>query len=402
MVRRLEAIGAAVESERTGEAFFALDGLRGIHGGDSAGVLAAARQGGRRSRSRIGVAPTRLRRLRRRLEDREAIVPPAALRPFLAPLRVSILPLRLDPPAGEAEELVETLGGWGSRRWEPWRRSRPTRSPTASARSACEALRLARGEDDAAAPARARTRSWPSRSSCRRGPRAASSTAPWSCWSTACSPRRSAAAAPLLGLRLGALLAAGGSWSVEQGLGRPTASARVLRSVLAPRLEALPGPATALRLRAVGLGPPAADQLELAVGGEEPRRRRLGEAVREVRAAQGAEALLEGPPGRPRLARPRALGDADALPGAVGGRDDSRPAAALRPAAGEGRGRSAGGPARSTASRWRRCARSGWSRTAGGRRSRCGGTTSSWRWPTGATVVVFRCDVSGRWYRQRA
>jgi hypothetical protein len=96
-----------------------------------------------------------------------------------------------------------------------------------------------------------------------------------------------------LGLRLGALLSAGGSWSVEQGLGRPTASARTLRSLLAPRLGALPGPATALRLRALALGPPAADQIELAVGGEEPRRRRLGAAVREVRAAQGAEALLK-------------------------------------------------------------------------------------------------------------
>src|SRR5262249_27374983 len=90
----------------------------------------------------------------------------------------------------------------------------------------------------------------------------------------------------------GARLAAGGSWSVEQGLGRPSAAAPVLRNVLAPRLEELPGPATALRLRAVGLGPPARDQLEIAVGGSEPRRRRLGPAAREVRAAQGAEALL--------------------------------------------------------------------------------------------------------------
>jgi hypothetical protein len=93
-------------------------------------------------------------------------------------------------------------------------------------------------------------------------------------------------------VRLGALLAAGGSWSVEQGLGRPSASAKILRRLLLPRLEVLPGPATALRLRALGLGPPARDQLELSVGGEEPRRRRLGEAVREVRAAQGPEALL--------------------------------------------------------------------------------------------------------------
>ena len=96
----------------------------------------------------------------------------------------------------------------------------------------------------------------------------------------------------LLGLRLGAVLAGGGSWSVEQGLGRPSASARVLRNVLTARLEELPGPALELRLRALGFGPPARDQLELAVGAAEPRRRRLGEAVREVRAAQGPEALL--------------------------------------------------------------------------------------------------------------
>jgi protein ImuB len=54
----------------------------------------------------------------------------------------------------------------------------------------------------------------------------------------------------------------------------------------------LPGPASALQLRALGLGPPARDQLELAVGGAELRRRRLAAAVREVRAAQGVGALL--------------------------------------------------------------------------------------------------------------
>src|SRR6476646_2193055 len=44
MVRALEGIGAAVESEQPGEAFFAVDGLRGLCDGTSAGVLAAARQ----------------------------------------------------------------------------------------------------------------------------------------------------------------------------------------------------------------------------------------------------------------------------------------------------------------------------------------------------------------------
>lgn len=96
----------------------------------------------------------------------------------------------------------------------------------------------------------------------------------------------------LLGVRLGAQLCGGGSWSVDQGLGRPSAAAGVLRRLLVPRLVDLPGPAEALRLRALGFGPPAADQLVMEVGGSEPRRRRLGAAVREVRAAQGADALL--------------------------------------------------------------------------------------------------------------
>ena len=40
--RRLEGIGAAVETERAGEVFFALGGLRGLYGGEVAGVTAVA------------------------------------------------------------------------------------------------------------------------------------------------------------------------------------------------------------------------------------------------------------------------------------------------------------------------------------------------------------------------
>src|SRR3954454_6074676 len=58
MVQRLEAIGAAVESRRAGEAFFAVDGLRGMYGGSSERVLAVARRAlGRRRR--IATGPTR-------------------------------------------------------------------------------------------------------------------------------------------------------------------------------------------------------------------------------------------------------------------------------------------------------------------------------------------------------
>jgi protein ImuB len=97
----------------------------------------------------------------------------------------------------------------------------------------------------------------------------------------------------VLGLRLGALLGDGGSWSVAQGLGRPTSSARALRAVLLLRLEDLPAPAVSLWLRAIGFGSRDADQLELSVRGDEYRRHRLGTALREVRAAQGADSLLK-------------------------------------------------------------------------------------------------------------
>src|SRR4051795_4426701 len=45
---RLEAIGAAVESDRPGAAFFAAGGLEGLYGGDARGVLAEGPRGPRR------------------------------------------------------------------------------------------------------------------------------------------------------------------------------------------------------------------------------------------------------------------------------------------------------------------------------------------------------------------
>jgi hypothetical protein len=50
---------------------------------------------------------------------------------------------------------------------------------------------------------------------------------------------------------------------------------------------------------------------------------------------------------------------------------------------------------RSTASRSRRCGRSGWSRTAGGHRIRWGAITSSWCWPTAATSSSSAASSAG-------
>jgi protein ImuB len=289
MVARLEGIGAAVESERPGEAFFAVDGLRGIHGGDSAGVLAAARRalgGG----PRIGTAPTRFASFA--AAWKRTSVPPSRLHVFLAPISTAILPLRLDAPGREAEQLVLTLERLGVDTLQDLSRISADRVADRFGPLGLRARRLARGEDE---PLRPRPPHEPLAEQIELPEGTAGGQLERALELLVdrllAAPQRRGRT--LLGLRLGALLSAGGSWSVEQGLGRPTASALTLRSLLAPRLQALPGPATALRLRALGLGPPAADQVELAVGGEEHRRRRLGAAVREVRAAQGAEALLK-------------------------------------------------------------------------------------------------------------
>jgi protein ImuB len=298
MVRQLEAIGAAVESERPGEAFFAIDGLRGIHGGARGGVLAAAREavgaqprrGGRDADSiRIGTAPNRFASFA--AAWKRASVPAAELHVFLAPISVSILPLRLDPPGREAEELVLTLERLGIGTLQALSRISPDRVADRFGPLGLRARRLARGEDTPLRPRHpheelAEQIELPEGTAGRQLDRALELLVD----RLLAAPQRRGRT--LLGLRLGALLSAGGSWSVEQWLGRPTASARTLRSLLTPRLESLPGPVAALRLRALGVGPPAADQIELAVGGEEPRRRRLGAAAREVRTAQGAEALL--------------------------------------------------------------------------------------------------------------
>src|SRR3954465_2575210 len=55
---RLEGIGAEVESDHAGAAFYSAEGLHGLHGGDLAGVLAAARRA-LGPGARFGAAPSR-------------------------------------------------------------------------------------------------------------------------------------------------------------------------------------------------------------------------------------------------------------------------------------------------------------------------------------------------------
>jgi len=278
MVRALEGIGAAVESERAGEAFFALDGLRGLHGGSARGVLAAAHVALGEGVA-IGTGATRFRAF-------------LVAGDWPRPIPVAALSPRLACSEREAEELVTALERLGIGSLPAFARLTADQVADRFGPLGLQALKICRGEEE---PLRPRIPQedlseeieLPEGTAGMQLDRALELLVD----RLLAAPRRGGRT--LLGLRLGARLAAGGSWSVEQGLGRPTASPRALRNVLLPRLEDLPGPAASLRLRAVAFGPPARDQLELEVGTSEPRRRRLGAAVREVRAAQGAGALLK-------------------------------------------------------------------------------------------------------------
>jgi protein ImuB len=301
LLDRLEGIGAAVESGREGEAFFVLDGLRGLYGGEPTGVMAAARKAARLP-VRIAAAPSRFAsflaadrgpRLPRSAPPGgdAAIVPERALAKFLRPFPVATLSGRLDAPERQEGELIAALGRLGLGSLGKLAGLGSDQVADRFGPIGLRALRLARGEDTPLRP---------------RAPReevVAEIELPEGTAGTQLDhalellvDRLLAAPArrgrTVLALRLSARLDSGGSWSAEQGLGRPTAAAQTIDSLLAPRLQTLPAPARTLQLRALALGPQAPDQLELALKGAEPRRRRLAAAVREVRAAAGPEALL--------------------------------------------------------------------------------------------------------------
>jgi protein ImuB len=238
------------------------------------------------------VAPTRFAAFAAAGRRDGTVVHRAGLRGFLAPLPVAALPARLD--AGpEADQLVLALERLGIVTLGHLARLLPEQVADRFGRLGLAALRLARGQDERLRP-RAPHEELVERLELPEGTAGQQLDRALELLVDRLLAQPQRRGRTLLGLRFGARLAAGGSWSVEQGLGRPSASARVLRTVLGPRLEALPGPAEALRLRALGFGPADSDQLELAVpGAEAARRRRLGAAVREVRASQGPEALLK-------------------------------------------------------------------------------------------------------------
>src|SRR5918995_2170666 len=305
LIGRLESVGAAVEPGRPGEAYFEAEGLEGIWGGHLEGGLNRGRPA-LDMPARIGAAAARFASYaaawgaRGRGAKRRAIVPPGAERAFLAPLPVSLLIDHVEvddrPRDGgrEAEHVagmivelerlgIRTLGELAS-----------LPSGGVADRFGAVGLRahdLAGGVDRPLRP---------------RPPREEGSESlelPEAASGSQLAHALSLLVARLLAhparrgrsfrrLRITGRLAAGGGWRSEVTLRQASAEPELLRLALLPRLEELPGPATRLGLQALVLGPLGHDQPALSRSPRERRRDRLGEAVRQARAAGGRDAVL--------------------------------------------------------------------------------------------------------------
>jgi protein ImuB len=304
-LRRLEAIGAAVEPGRPGEAFFEAGGLRGLWGGSLEGVL-------RRARKtigppvRLGAGQTRLCAYAAALQARPrrapVIVPGAMARAFLAPLPVSLLRERLSVIRGAhggAEEaarigsadLPEKLERLGVGTLAQLAALPEAAIADRFGEPGLKALRMAQGTEEPLRPRRAHEELVERLElhEAISGPQLDRALALLIDRLLAHPARRGRS---LRRLRLGVRLAGGGSWRSVAALRRAGADPSRLRLALLPKLEELPGPAASLSLQALETGPPASDQATLAESAQANRRRRIAEAVRQARAVAGKDAVL--------------------------------------------------------------------------------------------------------------
>jgi protein ImuB len=291
-LRRLEGIGAEIESERAGEAFFEAGGLEGLLGGLE-GVLRRVRR--ELGRVRVGAAPGRFCAYVAASND--AVVTGGAAE-FLEPMPVSLLCGRLGPTqtaatntaAESADDLPNELERLGISTLG--RLAGLPRDAVADrfGRLGLRALRLARGEDEPLRPRPVREAiavelELPEAVSGQQLERALELLISRL---LAHGERRGRT---LRALRLSARLAAGGGWRRQVALRRASADRARLADALLPHLSLLPAPAATLRLEAMALGPETGDQLSLS-SPEEERRRRITEAVRQTRSAAGGDAVL--------------------------------------------------------------------------------------------------------------
>ena len=297
---RLESLGAAVESDDPGVAYFETSGIERLHGGHLEGVLTAVRRALPAS-VRLGAAPCRFaayaaavhaRPRRRNLKTgsdpvfKNGLVGEGAVRAFLAPLPVGLL-----RPRPGLEELPEMLERLGIRTLGELAALPPSAVAERFGHPGLLALDLAHGRDTRLEPRR------PQEPLCERLtlPEAASGPQLERALEMVLArllARRERRGRSLRVIALSARFVEGGTWRLSVPLRRPSVDPVRLRLALTPRLADLPAPAESLGLEVEAFGPPAHDQSVLVEDAGDVRRAKLGEAVRHVRQATGEEALM--------------------------------------------------------------------------------------------------------------
>jgi protein ImuB len=302
IVAALEGIGAAVESGHPGNAWFEARGLRRLHGGDVEGVIAAARTAlgagariGAEPRAlgagaRIGAAPSRFASLAAasRARPRKAEIAPEgkALAAYLAPLPVTLLNAR-----PEVAMLPEALERFGIKTLGELAKLPRAALADRFGEAGVLGRDLARGKDT---PLRPRTATESLQEvlelpESAAGPQLERALGLLIDRVLARPERRGRT---LRAVVLSAKLVEGGTWRTQVTFREALADPRRMRLVLVNRLNDLPAPADALRLRVEAFGPPSGAQRSLLAEPAAIRLARLREAVRQARAVAGPDAAL--------------------------------------------------------------------------------------------------------------
>jgi len=301
---RLESIGAAVEPERPGLAYFDTQGLVRLHGGIE-GVIGAARRA-LRTPARFGVAPSRFAAVaaatNARVRRPEIVGVPGGLRSgaqggaeggrararaYLAPLPVALL--RFRPSLAHLPEPLERLG---IRTLGELASLSPAAVADRFGNAGLVAHELVSGGDSALNPR-------PASEFLRESldlPEAASGLQLERALGLLIDrllARRERRSRTLRAVVLSAVLVErGGTWREQVTFRESLADPVRMRLALVPRLALIPAPTEVLRLAVERYGPAASDQRVLLEDPAAARMARLREAIRQARMAAGAVAAL--------------------------------------------------------------------------------------------------------------
>jgi protein ImuB len=303
VIRRLETIGAEVESDSPGQAYFYADGLRGLHGGTVGRVLAAAIRAAAPLRVRAAAAPSRFAAYLAAVGERgtfgfdgDDLAPVIAddgerVVNLLSPLGVGSLAVGPGLPEKAAAELVKTLERVGVATLGRFAELGADQVADRLGPTGLRALEMATGLDRKLEPR-------PPIEELREDldfPDGAGAGVQLENGLRIVIRRMLGQpirkGRTILAIRLLVRFAVGGSWETSQTFGTATESELTISSLLMRRLEDLPSVPASLSLRVTAFGPPPADQLSLSTE-PFPDEARLDERIGQLRSLQGEDVIL--------------------------------------------------------------------------------------------------------------